>query len=468
MKRRIPAQILALLLFLATAQGQTSMRSNGALLEGRAAMQRHEYSKAIQLLHEALKSDPGNRELKNELAEAYLYSRDDDHAKALFEEVLATDPQDRTANLEMARLLGYHRQWEASDLRYRRMLANDPTDAQAAAGLVRNLIHEKKYGAARTELASALRRNPADKNLQQLNATLRRKRAVSEEREKRPARVGASESFFSDSGGNRVLRSDQAIEYSFSPAASTRLQLEEKQLWRTVNPSANVSWFSEEVKLRPTNFLSFMAGGGAVRFPNSSSRSLYRGAVELTPFRHVHVNGGFGRSVFAPTAQAALLNLTSEGWFSRVQGTPGQWRFNAGWSQQHLTDTNRATREDMEIMRWLGGTRFSVAAGYSYDHAHFSKLLSNGYFSPDRYYSNLGVTGIKLHPVRYWVAEYLVKAGEEQIETNPLRPAYEVSLRNRILMKNWDIDAIYTYYHIAQSAGAFTANSGRINVVRRF
>src|SRR5262249_25566526 len=142
-----------LLLSCMAAYAQASGHDPHALTTARAAMQRHDYPRAIQVLQTELALDPGNLEVKSELGKAYLYSGNDDRASAIFEEVLQKDPQNHTANLETARLLGYHRQYDASNTRYRTMLAGNPNDAQASAGLVRNLMHQKRYGEARRELA---------------------------------------------------------------------------------------------------------------------------------------------------------------------------------------------------------------------------------------------------------------------------------------------------------------------------
>jgi hypothetical protein len=116
----------------------------------------------------------------------------------------------------------------------------------------------------------------------------------------------------------------------------------------------------------------------------------------------------------------------------------------------------------------MGRPSFSIAAGYHYDHAHFAQVLSNGYFSPDRYHNHLAITGLKFRPARHWLAEYLVKVGGETIGTNPLRAAYELSFRNRIFLRSWEIDGTYAYYHIAQTSGSFTAHAPRATLIRRF
>jgi len=280
--------------------------------------------------------------------------------------------------------------------------------------------------------------------------------------------VQISESFYSDSGGNRSLRSDQFGEYWFTSKISNRVQSQEKSLWSDTLSTSHVLWATDELKLRPTSFVGFVAGGGVVRFPDARTRSLYRTALELYPQRNITLSGGFGRSAFAPTAQAALLDLTGEGWFVRADGAPGNWRFNGGLSRQHYNDGNRSNRQDAEILRWIGSRSFAVAAGYDFAHAHFDQLLNHGYFSPDSYHSNLAVTGIRLRSGKHWRGEYLAKVGAEKIDFGSTNAAFEVSARNSFLFGDWELGADYYYYQIAQSAGPFTAHVPRLILIRRF
>ncbi len=447
---------------------QTTVPQNPALSEGRSLIQKKEYGKAIQRLSAGLKDSPADLELQTELGKAYLYNRQDEQAMKTFNQVLAIDPDNKVANLELARALGYHRNYEASNRHYRRLLALDPGDEPASAGLVRNLIHQKKYSAARSELSPALKAHPESQRLQQLQKRIESHGATTEEGRRYTSRIQLSESFFSDSGGNRSFRSTQFAELSLTQHISTQLRGEEKRLWRATLPTSQTTWGTDEIKLRPTSYLGFGAGGGLVRFPDGSTRSLYRGAIEMRPRRTIFVTAGFGRASFAPTVQAAQLNLTSEGWLAHAEGAPGAWRFNADWSHQHFTDSNRSTREDAEILRWIGGRKFAVAAGYQYDHAHFSSTLNHGYFSPDRYNSNLGITGIRFRAMKHWSAEYLARVGGEEIDTVPWQTAFQVSVRNRFTYEAWEFDADYSYYHIAQSSGPFTAHLPRVILIRRF
>ncbi len=465
LKRPIFALGLAFSIF---AGAQTRTRDNQSLAEGRAFIQKQEYARAIQVLQAGLKSSPNDVELKTELGKAYLYSHQDDRAITIFNQALASSPKDKDVNLELARALSYRREFEASNRRYRQLLAYYPGYEQAQVGLIRNLIHEKKYAEAKSELASAMKANPGSPRLEELQKRINSGHAAASERMSYSSRVQVSESFLSDSGGNRSLRSGQSAEYWFTPKISTRLQAEEKRLWRDTWPTSNISWATDEIKLRPMSSFALIAGGGAARFSNGSTRSLYRGTLELHPHRSFFLSGGFGRAPFAPTTQAAQLNLMSEGWFTRFEGDPGPWRLNAGWSHQHFTDGNRSTREDVDLLRWVGGPRFAVAAGYRYNHAHFANILNHGYFSPDNYNSNLGITGIRFNATKHWSAEYLTRVGVEKVDTTPLRAAVELSFRNRFIFNAWEVGADYSYYRIAQDAGPFTAHLPRVTLTRRF
>ena len=469
--------LLAALCCSHAANGQTQAASQQALLAGRAELQQQHYAQAIHLLEEGLKKFPADRPLKIELGRAYLYNRQDAHAMQLFREVLREEPSNRVAKLELARALGYQGDYEASNVLYRDLL-NAGADEAAEVGLVRNLMRQHKTVEARRELEQGLICFPDNKQLREYKQKFELGQARSTRsqgsREPRPAAVDTQErlmgsvAYLSDSAGNRSWRSTQSFDYEFTRSMATKVQMEERTLWNALGPKANVLWASDDLKLRPTRVLAVAAGAGAVRFDNGSNRALYRGELELHPMKDLWLTGGFSRTPIAPTFLASQFNLLAEGWRARLDWKPGAWRLYGIWSTQHYSDGNHVQRADAELIRWFGSSHFAIATGYRFSYIGFKESLLHGYFSPRRYQSQLGVTGVRLGIGRHFRGEYLARIGGESISGAPYQGAWELALRNRILLRHWEIEGDYSYFHLAQNTGAFRAQSGRFMGTYRF
>jgi hypothetical protein len=210
------------------------------------------------------------------------------------------------------------------------------------------------------------------------------------------------------------------------------------------------------------------AGGGAIRFADGSSRALYEGELELHPVKGLWLAGGFSRTPVAPTFLATQFNLLAEGWHARLDWNPHGWRTYATWSNQHYSDGNNAQRVNAELIRWFGTSRFAIATGYRFDYIGFKQTLLHGYFNPRRYQSHLGVTGVRLGIGRHFRGEYLVHLGGETISGAPYQAAWDAILRNRVLLRRWELGGDYLYFHLAQDTGAFRAQSGSFVVAYRF
>jgi tetratricopeptide (TPR) repeat protein len=472
--------LLAALCFACTMYGQTQASSEPTLLAGRAALQQRHYAEAIHLLEDGLKSFPADRILKIELGRAYLYNHQDAQAMQLLREVLREEPSNRVAKLELARALGYQRDYEASNVLYRDLLNAGP-DEVAETGLVRNLMHQHRAVEARRELEQALIRFPESKELQgykqklelqQTRPTTAKRSGAS--REPKPAaqdtqeRLMGTVDYLTDSDGNHSWRSTESFDYKFAQSLATKVQLQERTLWNASGPKANVFWATDDLRLRPARVLAVTAGGGAVRFANGSSRALYRGELELHPVKGLWLSGGFSRAPIAPTVRATQFNLLAEGWHARLDWNPRGWRTYATWSSQHYSDGNHAQRGEAELIRWFGTSHFAIATGYRFGYVGFNESLLHGYFNPRRYTSHLGVTGVKLGIGRHFRGEYLVHAGGESISGAPYQAAWDVTLRNRFLLRQWELGGDYSYFHLAQNTGAFRAQSGGFVVAFRF
>jgi tetratricopeptide (TPR) repeat protein len=478
-KSMCTAVLLLAFSFAHAAHAQTQTPSEEARARGYTALREHRYTDAIHLLELALKNSPNDRGLKIELGKAYLYNHQDDRAIQLFKEVLREDPSNRPAKLELARALGYQRNYEASDALYRELLKAN-ADEEAETGLIRNLMHQGKWEEASRELKIALARYPNSPRLREYERRLERKshdgkvRQRSTRPEPKPAawetqrKVIGTVAYLSDSAGNRSLRSSQEFDYAFTPRFSTKAQVEQRSLWLTPGPKANLLWGTGELQWHLTQSVTVTGGAGLVRFADTSSRGLYRGGLEFHPTRNLWISGGFNRTPIAPTFFATQFDLLANEWNARLAWNPRGWRTSVYLLKQHYSDTNDARRAGVELIRWLGTSRFSVGAGYQFRYIAFDQALLHGYFEPSRYQSHLGVGGIKYGIGRRFRGEYLGRIGGETIAGAPYQTAWEVALRHRVVLEHWDLGADYSYFRLAQSTGAYRAQMGRFSVAYRF
>lgn len=475
----IPARILGAGLLIAglvlavearLARGQDNVSVQQSVAVAHAAIRQQHYSEATSLLEDALTHFPGDQRLRVELGRAYIYDHQDSRAMELFRGVLREDPSNRGAKLELARVLSYRRDYETSSRLYRELLAADPDDEAAAIGLVRNLMEQRKRDEARREVDRALARHPNSIRLQEYKDDLEKKRFAGEapRREIRPNLVRGEAIYFSDSAGNRSWRATQRFDYQIVRGLTNSLRLEERSLWVSQGPKANVFSGTDELRVRLRPWVQLGGGAGLVRFGDGSHRSLYRGELVFHPARGFWLQGGFSRIPIYPTFQAAQFDLLAEGWWARLDWEPRSWRLNADWFKQHYSDSNRTQREDAEVLRWIGNSRFALGVGYRYTHASFTQNLFHGYFSPNQYHSHLGLGGFRFRLGRIFRGEYIARLGAESISQNPYQSAWEAAARNRFLLGSWELGADYSYLHFAQSTGAFRAQTGRVMVAYRF
>jgi tetratricopeptide (TPR) repeat protein len=452
------------------ASGQENSSVQQSVATAQAAIRQQHYSEAIHLLEDALKRFPSDTRLRVELGKAYVHDRQDARAMELFRAVLRDDPSNRAAKLELARVLSYRGKYEASNQLFRELLASDPADEAAAIGLVRNLIRQGKTDEARREVDQALARHPNSIRLQEYLDATEKKQFTGETRrqEVRPNRLQAETSYFSDSAGNRSWRAGQRLDSQISRGLTNSFRLEERSLWVSQGPKANVFSSTDELRVRLRRWLLLGGGGGMVRFAGGLNRGLYRGELILHPAKRLWLQGGFSRIPVSPTFQAAQFDLLAEGWWTRLDWQPRSWRISADFFKQHYSDSNRTQREDAEVLRWIGNSRFALGVGYRYTHASFSQTLLHGYFSPNQYHSHLGLGGFSFGVGKIFRGEYIARYGAESISQNPYQVAWEATARNRLLLGRWELGADYFYFHLAQSTGAFRAQTGRVSLAYRF
>lgn len=438
--------------------------------EAQAALRHRRYSEAVRTLEDALKKFPGDARLRIELGRAYVYQHRDGQAIEVFRAVLRDEPSNREAKLELARVLSYKGKYEPSNRLFRELLATNAGDEAAAIGLVRNLLLQQKKDEARREVGQALAQHPNSLRLQEYRDNLQTNQTTlpaSRERNA-PDRIAADGSYFSDTTGNRVLRAGQQLDLQFGRTVSNSFRLDEKSLWISQGPKANISSFNDEGRVRVTQWLFVGAGGGMVRFADDSNRALYRGELILHPARHFWLQGGFSRIPIVPTYQASQFDLLAEGWWTRLDWQPRSWHVSADFAKQHYSDSNHNQREDVELLRWIGNSHFSFGLGYGYSHSSFTQPLLHGYFDPNQYRNHLALGGFRFAVGKIYRGEYIAQYGAESVDTSPYQFAWQATAKNRLSLGRVEMGADYTYFHLAQSTGAFRAQVGRVSLAYRF
>jgi Tfp pilus assembly protein PilF len=439
---------------------QNRPASGPALEAGRTAMRQHNFGEAVRLLEEGLKQFPEDRNLKFELGRAYLYNRQDDQAVRLFREILREEPSHRMAKLELARALGYHRDYASSTRLYREMLASDPNDEAASIGLIRNLIRQKQTAEARRELNRALARHPDSARLHEYKTRLNRaagkgRQGPRERREPPPAgskkrgQLRGTGAYLSDSAGNHSWRATQEFEHGFTRNITTRLQSEERRLWNNWGPRANVLWATQELRLRLSPAMLVSGRGGAVRFADGQLRALYGGDVQWHAAPRFWVTAGFLRRPISPTFRSTAFNVLANDWRAGLRWYPRNWRVNALFSHGNYSDANSGQKLTAEALKWMGPAQLGFAAGYRFNHIGFRENLLHGYFSPSNYNSHLGLTGVRFRLGKVFRAEYLGGLGVESISAGTYHAAWQLALRNRWQLGNWEIGGDYFYFRLA-------------------
>ena len=435
----------------------------------RQAIDQHDEQKSLSLLREGLVRFPESEEIKLQLARVYVTHKRDRQAIELLNEILLANPTSRNAKLQLAQIFGYRENNKESDRLYRELLAANPDDEAAALGLVHNLILEGKKDAARAQLREAFSRHPTSLKLQQYNDYLSANPAETQPRNWH--RVQNTESFFSDTSGNRSVFSAQGINYQFARSLLTRIRMEETSLWKTGTITETLLTGTAEGRYRLNRFVAVRSSVGAVRFVDSSSRLLYGGDLELFPFKSLTLSGGFSRYPLFPTFDSTAFDLLAEGWHSRLDYHPRNLSISASFSLAHYSDGNHAEREWAEGLRWFPwhDDQFALGAGYAFRHIHFIKDLNHGYFSPGQYRSHLGTAGFRMRLGKHYRGEYLGYGGAEVLENFAgYSSAGEMLLKNDFIFGRWDLAADYSYFHLIQTTGAFRANAATLTLGYKF
>src|SRR6478609_4437992 len=290
---RLASVLLALAstpLFSQTAHDQEVSQ---IVAQSQESLQDHNEQKALSLIQEGLIKFPNDEELRIQLARIYVEQKRDRQAIGLLNSILLANSSSRNAKVELAQIFGYRENYRESDRLYRELLGADPDDETAALGLVHNLALEGKRAEARAQLQQAFSRHPTSLQLQQYSDYLAADPAEGQARKFH--RVQNSESFFTDTSGNRSVYSSQGVVYQFSKNITSRMGIDETSLWKTGTFTETVLSGAADTRLRLGKYVAVRTSLGAVRFADTSSQLLYGGDLELYPLKGLALSGGFAR-----------------------------------------------------------------------------------------------------------------------------------------------------------------------------
>jgi hypothetical protein len=78
------------------------------------------------------------------------------------------------------------------------------------------------------------------------------------------------------------------------------------------------------------------------------------------------------------------------------------------------------------------------------------------------------LAGFRFGIGKIYKGEYLTQYGAESVDQTPYQFAWQATAKNRLSFGGLDVGADYTYFHLAQSTGAFRAQVGRVSLAYRF
>ncbi len=473
---KFPATIVRLvsvLLALASTQlfSQTShdQEVSQIVAQSQESLQDHNEQKALSLIQEGLIKFPNDEELRIQLARIYVEQKRDRQAIGLLNSILLANPASRDAKLELAQIFGYRENYKESDRLYRELLTANADDEAAALGLVHNLALEGKRAEARAQLQQAFARHPTSLQLQQYSDYLAL--APVEGQVRKIHRIQNSESFVTDTSGNRSVYSNQGMVYQVSKNFTGRMSLEETSLWKTGTFTNTVLSGVGETRLRLGKYVAVRTSLGAVRFADTNSRLLYGGDLELYPLKSLALSGGFARYPVSPTFDSTAFDLLAQGWHSHLDYHGHNFSVTGSLAFAHYSDGDHGEREWGEVLRWFPwhDNQFAIGGGYAFRHIHFTKDLNHGYFSPNQYRSHLGAAGFRMRLGKHYRGEYLGYGGAENLEDFAgYSPAGVAVMKNDFLFGPWDLAADYTYFHLIQATGAFRTNAVSVTMGYKF
>lgn len=433
-------------------------------------LERH-YSEAIKILRSGLREYPEQGALQLELGRAYMAMGEDRKAQQLFRDILRREPDNRSARLELARALAYQGRYEASDALYRQLLTDNAGDEAAAIGLTGNLMHRGLPTEATAVTNAALRYHPNSLRLLEYRDRIASGLLHGDERALPVGRNSFSTAtdYINDSAGNHAWRETERLELRLHPQLTSDLNFQQQFLHSVEDPLESVQTFSETLRWRPSEKLGMNAGGGAVRFDAGEISAVYEISLTSQLASRLLVGAGFSRIPVTPDAEAAENRITAQGWEAFGLWWPGKWQATMRASRRHYTDSNVAEQEFAELVRQWSTPKVNFTAGYRFRHYGFSQELLHGYFSPDNYLSHQATVGAVFHPNRRYRAEFTGRVGAESIVNGAdYQAAWEISVRNQVILGHWELGLDYSRYHMAQFTGAFRADAARCEFAYHF
>ena len=273
--------------------------------QSQEALNQHDEQKALTLIRDGLARFPEDEDLIIQWARIYVAQKKDREAIGLLNSVLLKNPDSRNAKLALAQVFGYRQNYRESDRLYHELLTANADDEAAALGLVHNLILEGKREEARQQLQQAVAKHPSSLELQQYGDYLA-ETAGHEAPPSKAHRIQNSESFFSDTSGNRSVYSAQGMTYQITNKLTTRVRLTETSLWKTGTITETLLDGTAEGHYRLNKYVAIRSSVGAVRFADESSRVLYGGDL-FRATQGLLQGGQTGRS--DPAGAAGLHDL---------------------------------------------------------------------------------------------------------------------------------------------------------------
>ena len=441
------------------------------LAAGQQAMLERHFAQAIRIFRNGLKSHPEDQQLRLELGRAYLADGEDGLAIRLFREILRTSPGDRQTQLELAGALGFRRDYAASNDIYRVLLRANPADEAAAIGLASNLLHERRRSEARTLVRQALDLHPESLRLQEYMDRIDSGNLGGEAREGRVAQnlVQIDADYFNDSAGNHSWRSGERIDVGIRPGLTSRVVFEQNFQWGKDDVFEKAETSTTQLRWKPRDWVFLSGGGGALRFNDGDVNAVYETSLAFQAVRSLLFGGSFSRVPIIPNAEATGHKITAQGWEVFAVWTGANWQLSARGSRQHYSDGNIGSRQTAEVLREWRIRGVSFETGYRFRHYGFELDPANGYFSPTDYQSHLAVVGVRLPRLRKYRGEFLARGGAESAGAGQsFTPAWEINVRNELLLGNWTLQLDYSKYHLAQDTGAFRADAGRFAIAYHF
>ncbi len=441
------------------------------LAAGQQAMLERHYGQAVHILRDGLKSHADDNRLRLELGRAYLSKGSDGQSIQLFRKILVTEPNNRSANLELARALSYGRRFEESDHIYKELLTANAADEAAAIGLASNLLHQQRSLEARDVVGKALTVHSNSLRLQEYKDRIENGQLGGEERERVVTRnlFQMDGDFVRDTLGNHSWLSSQRVDLGIKAGLTNRLLFEQQFQHGRDDPFEAVETFSEGLRWRPRELLLFTAGGGAVRFNNGDVHAIYETSLAFQPLQHLVLGAGFSRVPITPDAEATEHRLTAQGWEAFASWTPPRWQISAHGARQHYSDGNIGNHENAEIVRAWGAPRLIFDLGYRYRHVGFTQELEHGYFSPNSYQSHLAMAGVLVRVGKSYRGGLIGRGGAESVAAGrSFNAAWEIHVRNEVLLGHWTLELDYSKYHMVQDTGAFGADAGRFAFTYHF